>query len=418
MRVRIAYGRAGLELHLKGDVTVLEQPDAPAIADPPAAIRQALRNPIASQPLRELVRAQDRVAIVFSDITRPMPTQLVLPVLLQELSHVREDNILLINALGTHRPNTAEELELMLGPDVCRRCRIVQHDALDELNLVSVGHSARGYPLLVNRLFVQADCRILTGLVEPHFFAGYSGGAKSVLPGIAGMRTILHNHDYEMLSHPKATWLEAEGNPVYEEIELAGTLTAPHFVLNVALNRDKQLSSVFAGSLLPAHAAARDFVRSHSQVLVEEPFDIVITSNGGYPLDLNLYQCVKGMSAAARIVRPGGAIIVAGECWDGLPEHSRYASLLRAAQSPADLLERIKSFPEPERDQWQAQIQAQVQLRADVYVFSHGLTEKQMREALLNPCQDIEQLVSCLVRQKGPRVGVLPQGPFTVPTLA
>jgi len=417
MQVKLAYGRGWLEPHLAGDVTVLEREDVPALPDEAAAIRKALRRPLATPSLRELVRPGDKVAVVFSDITRPMPNDRVLPVLLAELEHVPPENVLLINALGTHRPQTDAELRGMLGDAVVDRYPIRQHDAWDRDGLVSVGTSERGYPLLVCRAYLEADVRILTGFVEPHFFAGFSGGPKAVLPGVAGIDTIMRAHDYEMVSHPGATWLQVEGNPMYAEIERAALLTRPTFILNVTLNREKRLSGVYAGDMLTAHRAAREAVAQSALLPVKEPFDVVVTGNGGYPLDLNLYQAVKGMSAAARVVRPGGAIVMAAECWDGLPAHGRYAELICAAESPQALLEQVCSFAAPVHDQWQAQAQAQLQLQADIYVHSSGLREEQIRDAMLLPAADLEQTVARLVQEKGPRVGVLPEGPFVVPTL-
>ncbi len=305
----------------------------------------------------------------------------------------------------------------MLGDAVVDRYRIVQHDAWDRDGLAAIGTSERGYPLLVSRAYLEADVRILTGFVEPHFFAGFSGGPKAVLPGVAGIDTILRAHDYEMVSHPGSTWLQVEGNPMYAEIERAALLTRPTFLLNVTLNRDKRIAGVYAGDMLTAHRAAREAVARSALLPVERAFDVMVTGNGGYPLDLNLYQAIKGISAAARVVRPGGAIVMAAECWDGLPEHGRYAELICAAESPEALLETVCSFDEPVHDQWQAQAQAQLQMHADIYVHSSGLSEEQIRGALLRPAVDLEETVAKLVAEKGPRVGVLPEGPFVVPTL-
>jgi nickel-dependent lactate racemase len=364
-----------------------------------------------------LVQPGDRVAIVFSDITRPMPNDRVLPVLLAELEHVPAADITLINALGTHRANSDDELRTMLGPEVWGRYRVVQHDAWDEAGLVQVGVSDRGYPLQVSRLYLESDVRILTGFVEPHFFAGFSGGPKAVLPGVAGIETIMRNHDFEMVADPGTTWLQTDGNRTFAEIERAALLTEPTFILNVTLNRDQAITGVFAGEMLAAHREAREFVRQSALLPVSRPFDVMLTSNGGYPLDLNLYQAIKGVSAAARVVRKGGAIVLVAQCWDGLPAHGRYAELLCAAESPEALLEQVCRFREPVQDQWQAQVQAQVQLQADVYVYSECLTPQQITDALLLPCPDIGEALARLIEEKGPRVGVLPEGPFVVPTL-
>jgi nickel-dependent lactate racemase len=239
------------------------------------------------------------------------------------------------------------------------------------------------------------------------------------MPGMAGLETILGNHDAVMVGHRRATWGVTRGNPVWEEIREDAGMAGRLFLLNVALNRDKEITGVFAGGLDEAHAAGCEFVKRSAMVAVRRLFDIVITTNSGYPLDLNLYQSVKGMSAAAQVVRPGGAIIIASSCWDGVPEHGNYGRLLRSARSPREVFDKIcaPGFLEP--DQWQAQIQAHIQLKADVYVKAEGLTDDQVRAALLLPCRSIEETVDELIGRCGPAatICVLPQGPQTIPLI-
>jgi nickel-dependent lactate racemase len=270
----------------------------------------------------------------------------------------------------------------------------------------------------VNRAYVEASVKILTGFVEPHFFAGFSGGPKAVLPGIADIESIMDNHGAELLSHPGATWAVTEGNPLWEELRDVVLATEPTFLLNVTLNRDRAMTGVFAGEMLAAHREATDFVRANALQPVESPFDIVITSNSGYPLDLNLYQAVKGMSAAAQIVKEGGDIIIAAECWDGIPSHGEYGRLLREASSVDALLTTIKTPGFRCHDQWEAQIQAQIQQKARVHVYADGLTDEELREALVIPCRSVEQCLQDLMRDRpGARIAVLPEGPQTVPYL-
>ena len=420
MHIELAYGRQGLEIDLPDDapVTVIEPHFVPGLPDERAAIEAALRAPIGAPPLADLVTPDDAVAIVFSDLTRPMPNDRVLPVLLAELAQVGvpDERIVLINALGAHRPQTEAELAEMLGDTVVQRYRIVQHDAGDDAQLVEVARNQAGRPVRVNRTYAQATVRILTGFIEPHFFAGFSGGPKAVLPGIADMESILDNHGAGPLSHPQATWAETAGNPVWEEMLGVAQATEPTFLLNVTLNRQRQITGVFAGTLEAAHRAGTDFARETALRPVSQRFDVVITSNSGYPLDLNLYQAVKGMSAAARIVRPGGDIIVAAECWDGIPDHGKYAQLLREAESPQALLERIMAPGFRCQDQWEAQIQAQIQLQARVHVYAGGLTGDELRQAMVTPCLSIEATVDA-IRQENPdaTIAVLPDGPQTVP---
>jgi nickel-dependent lactate racemase len=421
MKLQLAYGRQGLEIDLPDDVTVIEPRFVPGLPDERAAIQAALRAPIGAPPLADQVTPDDTVAIVFSDLTRPMPNDRVLPVLLTELAQagVPDERIVLVNALGAHRPQTEAELAEMLGDTVVQRYRVVQHNAEDGAQLVEVARNHAGRPVHVNRTYTQATVRILTGFIEPHFFAGFSGGPKAVLPGIADLEAILDNHGAHPLSHPQATWAETVGNPVWEEMLAVAQATEPAFLLNVTLNRQRQITGVFAGDLEAAHRAGTDSVRETAIRPVSQLFDVVITSNSGYPLDLNLYQAVKGMSAAARIVRPGGGIIIAAECWDGIPDHGEYAQLLREAESPQALLDRIMAPGFRCQDQWEAQIQAQIQLHAQVHVYADGLTDDQLRQALVTPCPSIEATVDA-IRQKNPEatIAVLPDGPQTVPTYA
>lgn len=420
--VHLAYGQRGLWVNLPDEpITVIEPRFVPALPDEAAAIREALRVPIGSPPLLDRVRPTDTVAIVFSDITRPMPNDRVLPILLEELARagLPDDRIVLINALATHRPQTEAELRRMLGDGIVDRYRILQHDAWDEANLVPVATNRAGRTVRVNRAYMEASVRILTGFIEPHFFAGFSGGPKAVLPGIADIEAILDNHGPVMIAHPRATWAVTEGNPIWEEMRDVARATAPTFILNVALNRDRRVTAVFAGEVEAAHRAGVTFVREHAVQRVPEPFDIVITSNSGYPLDLNLYQAVKGMSAAAQIVRPGGDIIVVAECWDGIPDHGEYKRLLWEASSPDELLAQILAPGFCCQDSWEAQIQAQIQRRAHVHVYADGLTDEELRRAHLLPCRSVEETVARLRREKpGATIAVLPDGPQTVPYVA
>jgi len=322
----------------------------------------------------------------------------------------------LINALGTHRPQTESELIHMLGGKLAERYRVVQHDAWDTENLVKVARNRAGHPVRVNRAYMEASVRILTGFIEPHFFAGFSGGPKAVLPGISDIEAIMDNHGASMIVDPQATWTVTAGNPMWEEMLDVAQSTAPAFLLNVTLNRDRQITGVFAGDLMVAHRAGVAFVRETAMQPVPAPFDIVITSNSGYPLDLNLYQAVKGMSAAARIVRPGGDIIVAAECWDGVPSHGEYRRLLWEASSPEELLDRVMAPGFRCHDQWQAQVQAQIQLKANVHVYADGLSDEELWKALVIPCSSIEETVAQLRRQNpAATIAVLPEGPQTVP---
>ncbi len=422
MEVKLAYGRNGINVNLPDSTEIVAAPSLPGTSDPANLLTEAIRHPIGSPPLADLVKAGDRVLIVHSDITRPTPNHLILPVLLAELetAGVRREDITLLNGLGTHRPQTDAELRTLLGDAVYDNFRCLQHDAYDDQMLRSLGTTGSGNPLRVNRFLLESDVRILTGFIEPHFFAGFSGGPKAVMPALCGAESVLTNHGRDMIAHPQSTWGVCEGNPIWEEMREAALKTGPAFLLNVTLNEHKQITAVFAGDLLEAHAAGREFVRTQAMVAVDQPYDIAITTNSGFPLDQNLYQTVKGMSAAARILRPGGHIIMAAACEDGIPDHGRYAGLLAEGGSPQGVLDLLAQPGFAEQDQWQVQIQALIQLQATVHVHSSGLSDAQIRRALLTPCGDITATVSKLAAEIGPqaRICAMPEGPQTIAYLS
>jgi nickel-dependent lactate racemase len=421
MQVKLSYGRHGLTINLPEPADVVAARFVPGLADEQAAIREAMHNPVQSAPLVDLVKPGDRVVIVHTDITRATPNHRLLPVLLEELERagVHRQDIILLNGLGTHRPQSEAELRAMLGDFIVEHYDCIQHDCNDDANLISLGQTSSGHPVRINRFYLESDVRILTGFIEPHFFAGFSGGPKAILPSLAGAESVFTNHGLEMIAHPKATWGVLEGNPIWEEMREVALRTDPTFLINVALNANREITGVFAGDMLAAHAQGCSFVREHTMVQVDRPYDIVITTNSGYPLDQNLYQSVKGMSTASQIVRQGGTIIMATACEDGLPDHGRYAALLAEAGSPQGILEMISRPGFSEQDQWQVQIQAQIQLQTDVYVYSEGLTDQQIEAALFSPCRNIEQTVAQLRKKYGSqaRICVIPDGPLTIPYL-
>jgi len=419
MKVTIAYGNDGIGLTLpaEAEVEILRPKEADGLEDEQGAILAAIRNPIGSKPLADLAKAGLSAAIVHSDITRATPNERLLPPTIAELeaAGIAAEDITLINGLGTHRRQTEAETRTLLGAGIADRYRTIQHNCADEENLAEVGRLSTGNRFRVNRTYLEADMKILTGFIEPHFFAGFSGGPKAVLPALAGEESVFSNHNYARIAHPQASWGITKGNPIWEEMREAALLTKPDFLVNLALNNKKEITAVFAGEMLAAHEEGCAYVKGNSMAGVEREFDIVITSNSGYPLDQNLYQAVKGMDAAARITREGGAIVLFAECRDGLPDHGEYARLLKEGGSPEGVLAMISADGFLAQDQWQVQIQAQAQKKADVYVYAGGLTDAQIRGALLNPCRNPEELLTRLVEEKGQRVCVLPEGPQVIP---
>jgi len=422
MKIKLDYGKTGLDIRLPDylNIDIVEPKYREGLPDQAAAIEEALNKPINSKPLRNLVTQSGTVGIVFNDITRPTPYKIILPILLQELGNIPNERILLFNATGTHRANTEAELREMLGDEVLRRYRIIQNDALDQPSHKSVGTTSSENEIWLHKEYLDCDTRILTGFIEPHIFAGFSGGGKAVMPGLALLETVLRNHSVKNVDQLKATWGITSGNPIYEEIRQAASLVPPSFLLNVALNRKKEITAVFAGDFRKSHEQGCAYVKKNAMAAVEKPYDIVITSNSGYPLDLNVYQTIKGMSAAARIVRKGGSIVVVADCWDGIPDHGEYSKLLSEADSYESLLRTIRQEGFFRHDMWQIQLHGLILQKADVYFHSHNLSDEQIKRALLKPCSKVEETVEELLHKYGrdASICILPVGPQTIPYIS
>lgn len=424
MKVNIAYGKSGLQVSVPDSVRlqVVEPAYLSPLPDDAGAVKDSLAHPFGSFPLSEEARGARKVAIVTSDITRPVPNRVILPLVIEELERagVPERNIIICIGTGTHRLQTREELDMMLGSDIASRFRIVQNDSRNPDSFVEVGRASSGYDAFLNREFMGCDLKVLTGFVEPHFFAGFSGGAKAVMPGMASLDTVMRNHGARNIDDPRSTWGVIDGNPLRAEIEGIARMAGRLFIVNVTLNRDKRITGVFSGSLEEAYPRACEFERKQAMVQVEEPFDIVITSNSGFPLDLNLYQSVKGMSAADQVRKEGGAIIMAAECWDGIPDHGSFGKLLTEEKTPDALLSLIRQDGFCRDDQWQAQILARILKRGPVFLKASGLSNSQIRNAMLEPCNSIEQKLDELIELYGAAASVciLPEGPQTIPYLS
>lgn len=419
MKVELAYGESNLWVELPDAQTTLIEPShCRGLSDERAAIFSALQNPIQSTPLEKRIRPHQKLCILFTDLTRATPNDRLIPWLLEYLSDHPRENLVLLNQLGTHRPNTRAELSRMLGEKVVKNFSVFNHDCEDFDNLVQLGKTRNGKPAMINKRAVDADLRIVTGFIEPHFFAGFSGGPKGLMPGVAGLETIMSNHGERNIGDPKSTFGITEGNPIWEELRDIALRCGESFLLNVSLNEKREITGVFAGDLIAAHKRGCAFVKQSAMQAIDEPFDIVITTNSGYPLDLNLYQGVKGMSAGARILKEKGLLILACECREGVPENSHLDQLLQSASSPEAVLTMLssKNFSRPE--QWQAQVLALVQRKAEVLVYS-SLDDAMLRAIHLRPCHNIEQVVKQkLSKSPNARIAVLPQGPLTIPYLA
>ena len=421
MRVFLAYGRGriGCELPDGARIDVLEKRAVTPLRDPEAALREALARPIAAPPLEELARGRRDAVIVVSDRTRPVPNALLLPPMLDALRRggLPPEAVTLQVATGLHRPCTPAELRETLGDALASGLRIVQHDARDAAAHVDLGRTRGGVPILIDRFFLASDLRLVTGLIEPHLMAGYSGGRKAVCPGLAAVETLRVAHGPELLEGRIGPGL-VEGNPLHEALLEVVRRVGVHFMVNVALDRERRVAAVFCGDIERAHAAGMRFVEAESLVSVDEPADLVVASAGGDPLDGTFYQAIKGIAAASAIVRPGGAILLCAALSEGVGSAS-FERLLRESADAAAFERRLADPGFFEIDQWMIQHLCQAHRRARILLFSQGLSAASLRGLLVEPVASPgEGVAEALARlPAAPRIAVLPQGPYVLATL-
>lgn len=356
--LRIPYGRGFLEFE-PGDAPVLRSRVGGLRSGAPGAelVRAAMEAPIGSPRLSELARGKKNCVIIISDHTRPVPSRDILPNMLREL---REGSpgirVTLLVATGFHRATTVSELEAKLGPELLAECEVVVHDCGDAGANVEIGRLPSGTPLVIDRLAAETELLVAEGFIEPHFFAGFSGGRKSVLPGVCDRATVLGNHRGQFIGSPLARTGVLDGNPINADMEAAARLAGLSYIVNVVIDEEKRTVAAFAGDCIEAHRRGCEYLRGFCEVEAVRA-DIVLTSNGGYPLDQNFYQCVKGMTAAEACLNEDGVVIMCGECAAGHGGEDFYASL-RDCASPAELYARQLATPwdETESDQWESQI--------------------------------------------------------------
>jgi len=421
MQVELSYGTGGLMVDLPESTVVVRPAHHEPMAPASELVRASLARPIGSPRLGDLVEKGDRVAIAVCDGTRPQPRAVMLEAIFAELAgRVPDRDVVVIVATGAHRASTKEELVAMFSPAILERVEVVDHDAFEGHGLVELAPAGHDVPVVVNRRFVEADVRITTGFVEPHFFAGFSGGPKLVAPGLAGIATILALHDARHIGHESASFGVLEGNPVHEDVRAVAEAVGVHFSCDVILNKAQQVVACFSGAMGAMHAVACRASAATAMQAVPSRFDVVVTTNAGFPLDQNLYQAVKGMAAAARVVRPGGLILAAARCVDGFPDGGSFRQLVTSTPSPAALLELIEAGGDTVLDQWQAQVLARIQRLARVGVYSEGIRPEDLLTAHLEPVADLSAAVCDELSRagEGATICCLPEGPQTIPFVA
>jgi len=419
MEIHLDYGQTGLAIDITGlDATVISPEFLEGIVDESTGFSEAVNSPIGKGKLGTQIKKDETVAVVIPDITRALPNERLLKWLFNVLSHVSAENFTIISGTGTHRQNTEDEWIYMVGESIYRGYKCIDHRGFDDDSLVLGGISQFGYEVYFNKEYVEADRRILMGFIEPHFMAGFSGGYKAVFPGVTGVETIMKYHSAENIGHPGSTWGNLKNNPTQENVRAGGSLVPVDFLINITLNNKREITGFFVGDPLKAHDAGCQFCKETAMVACDEPFDIVVTSNSGYPLDQNLYQTVKGISAAAQILKPGGLIISTSRCNDGFPNHGNFKQFLLDHDSPQAMLDKINSVEFQQLDQWQVQLLAIVLLKGRVALFSE-LPDEEVTNAHLIPIQDVRGAIDKEVQNLGgkARIAILPEGPLTIPYL-
>ncbi|HKE11293.1 MAG TPA: nickel-dependent lactate racemase [Myxococcota bacterium] len=423
MRIALAYGRGALPVEIPeaacAQLRVLEKAERTPLADPDGALRAAMETPIGARPLRELARGRRDAVIVISDRTRPVPNALLLPPILDALREggLPAERVTLQVATGLHRPCRPAELDEMLGPSLARSLRIVQHDARDRDAHADLGPSRSGLPVLIDRFFLERDLRIATGLIEPHLMAGYSGGRKAVCPGLAAVETIRVAHGAPMLEGRIGPGIVV-GNPLHEALLEVVRRIGVDFLVNVALDCRRRVAGVFCGDLEAAHTEGMRFVEGESHVELDEAADLVLVSGGGDPLDATFYQAIKGIAAAAGVVRPGGVILLAASLSEGIGSPS-FEKCLRESAGPEAFELRLADDRFFAIDQWMVQHLCQALRRARVFLYSDGLDRTTQRELFVEPVASPEEGIARALALLGPkpRTVVIPQGPYVLATV-
>lgn len=417
MEIKLPYSKSGMYVNIpdKNMIKVLQSKahDFKTTLSESEIVKKALENPIESETLEELVKDKKDVVIITSDHTRPVPSRITLPIILNKIRNSNPDiDIKIIISTGCHRPSTREELVYKMGEEIVDKENIIMHFANDEESMVKVGKLPSGGDLIVNKAIMETDLLIAEGFIEPHFFAGFSGGRKSVLPGVASVKTIMYNHCSEFIDSPYARTGNLKNNPIHEDMLQAAKSVNLAFILNVAIDKDKKVIGAFAGNLEKAHEAGCEFVTKLSKVDSVDA-DIVVSTNGGYPLDQNIYQTVKGMTAAEATCKENGVIIMVSACNDGHGGQSFYDSVA-SASSPTEILEKVRKTPKSETipDQWEFQILARILEKFTVIMVTDLCDPQMIKNMHMKHASSFEEALQMAfdIKGKDAKVAVIPDG--------
>lgn len=414
------FGKSFIELEIprKNLVSIVVSRDITSDIEE-EEVKRAIDSPI-GRNLEKSIERGSKVVIIVSDISRPSPSRIIVSLLLETLGEggIRTEDVEIVVANGLHRPSSQVELEELLGRNVLEKVTVINHSAYDNGKLKKIGKTSFGTDIIINKRVAEADFIIGTGVIEPHLFAGYSGGRKSILPGVAGYKSIMQNHSFKMINHKKARYGVLQGNPIHEDMIEAAKMTKRHSILNVVFNRQRKIAKAFSGDWMEAHEVGVRFLESMIKIPVLKKTDIVVTTNGGYPMDRNLYQAVKGIATGELVVKRGGIIIIFAECIDGI-EHESFYKLAEGTKKADDLLKRIREN-EPIADQWEAQILARILKKAEVVVVTKGVKDSLIEDMLMTPASTPEEALSYALKKAGkrPKITAIPEGPLIIPYIS
>ncbi len=421
MKVHLAYGRDGLPVEIAADIEpqILRFNPLPELQNERQAMKNSYANPIGTPPLEELARGKGSACIVISDVTRPVPNEtMLLPMLeILERAGLQKTQITILIATGLHRPNEGTELEEMIGATIKHQYRVLNHDARDASTHTDLGEIAfegGRARVALNSTYVEAELKIATGLIEPHFMAGYSGGRKLICPGIASAETITQFHSPRMIGDVQSYAGNLQNNPIHAMSRAVAQKIGVDFISNVTLSEARRMTGVFSGDLEAAHQAGIAHVDKQTKVPCE-PADIVVTTCAGYPLDTTLYQVVKGMVCAVPAVKKGGTVIIAAEMSQGLGGEE-FTQMCRTLSTRSEFIERIFSSAVT-YDQWQLQKMMQVLEVCEIVVVTDGIAPQTLRDALLVPCETVEIAIENARRKHGKNatLTIIPEGPYVTP---
>lgn len=415
-KFNFAFGKSRIDVNVPEglECMMVESRSAKPVPDPAAALEQALDDPIGSAPLRELAAGKATATIVVCDITRPVPNSTTLPPLLRRLHEagIAVEGISILIATGLHRAATDSEIQVIVGAEIASKYRVLNHDAKQLAEHRWLGSTRKGTPVYIDERLMQADLHITLGFIEQHLMLGFSGGRKLIAPGVAAQETIKAIHSPKFMREPMATEGSTTDNPLHAELLEIASMARHDFMLDVTLTQGREISGVFAGKAVDAHAAGVQFLKDTSLEPLPALADLVITSAAGYPLDLTFYQAIKGITAASHIVKRGGRILVIGECAEGIgsPE---FARKLAAYAGHQQFLDEIRNA-EVEVDQWQIEKLALVGLEAEIFFYTPGVTKSQIGALGERYYADLNEAVAAAADglEPGSRVALVPEGPY------